>query len=58
MFNPMIGVVAITVQPLSDLELAVLNNVAQTDGDPRGRMFDYEKVKTLFTEAGWHTDAQ
>jgi hypothetical protein len=35
---------------LSDIELAVLNNVAQLDQDPHGRLFDYEKVKELFTE--------
>lgn len=35
---------------LSDLELAVLNNVAQLDQSPYNRNFAYEKVKTLFTE--------
>ena len=33
---------------LDDLELAVLNNAAQLDMDPRGRLFDYDKVKSLF----------
>ena len=44
--------VALVCQELSDIELAVLNNVAQCDFDPHGRLFDYERVKHLFTEAG------
>lgn len=43
-----ISVDMITEQ-LTDLELAVLNNVGQLDMDPRGRVFDYDKVKALFT---------
>lgn len=35
---------------LTNLELAALNIVAQLNEDPRGRLFDYEKVKGLFTE--------
>ena len=42
--------VSITTNQLSDAELAVLNIVAQTDQDPRGRKFDYKLVKGLFTE--------
>lgn len=40
-----------TCKELSDLELTALNNVAQLDLDPYNRIFDYEKVKGLFTEA-------
>lgn len=43
--------VSLICNELSDLELAVLNNIAQLDGDPRNRLFDYEKVEGLFTEA-------
>lgn len=42
--------VSLVCEELTDLELAVLNNVVQLDGNPRGRLFDYEKVKGLFTE--------
>ncbi len=44
------AIVALICKDLSDLELAVLNNVAQTDFNPKGRLFDYERVKHLFTE--------
>lgn len=44
--------VAMYTDQLTDLELAVLNNVAQTDDDPHGRLFDYSKVAGLFSEAG------
>lgn len=44
----MISMVELYTQDLTDLELAVLNNVAQLDQDPRGRLFDYDKVKGLF----------
>jgi hypothetical protein len=46
----MIKTVMLTCDELSDIELAVLNNTAQMDMDPHGRLFDYEKVKGLFTE--------
>jgi hypothetical protein len=49
--NIMRASVAIVCQGLTDLELAVLNNVAQLDGDPRGRLFDYSKVAMLFDQA-------
>ena len=51
MNKAMYAVVALITKDLSDLELAVLNNVAQADFDPKGRLFDYERVKHLFTEA-------
>jgi hypothetical protein len=37
---------------LSNDELLALNLVATLDTDPRNRLFDYEKVSPLFTEAG------
>jgi hypothetical protein len=37
---------------LSDLELVEIDIVAQADQDPRNRLFDYNKVSSLFTEAG------
>lgn len=39
-----------TCKELSDIELAALNTIAQLDLDPHNRLFDYEKVKHLFTE--------
>lgn len=44
--------VAMVTEGLTDLELAVLNNCAQLDMDPRGRLFDYGKVASLFDQAG------
>lgn len=44
--------VALVCKQLTDEELAVLNNVAQLDGDPHGRLFDYAKVAMLFDQAG------
>lgn len=44
--------VKMTCDALTDLELAALNLVAQTDQDPRDRVFDYQQVKGLFTESG------
>lgn len=44
--------VALACRELSNEELAVLNNVAQMDLDPHGRLFDYTKVAALFTENG------
>jgi hypothetical protein len=35
MHSVMYAVVSLATKDLDDLELAVLNNVAQTDGDPR-----------------------
>jgi hypothetical protein len=43
----MYAVVALATQGLSDLELAILNNVAQMDGDPRGKL-GAEKYLHLF----------
>jgi hypothetical protein len=48
----MAAVVAMAVQDLTDEELAVLNLCAQLDQNPHGRIFDYEKVSSLFTENG------
>jgi hypothetical protein len=42
--------VNVATKELTDLELAALNNVAQVNMDPRGRIFDYDDVKHLFTE--------
>lgn len=36
---------------LSNDELLALNLVAALDTDPRNRLFDYEQVRPLFTEA-------
>jgi hypothetical protein len=43
-------IVDMATEELTNLELAVLNNVAQLNLDPRNRLFDYEKVKSLFTQ--------
>lgn len=43
--------VSMSTDELTDLELAVLNNVAQLNMDPRGRVFDYDRVRALFTES-------
>jgi hypothetical protein len=43
---------AAVVQDLTDEELAALNLCAQLDQDPHGRIFDYKKVSSLFTENG------
>lgn len=48
----MVTTVNMATEGLSDIELAVLNNVAQLDSNPHGRTFDYDTVKGLFTEAG------
>lgn len=48
----MYNTVDIATQELTDLELAVLFNVASLDADPHGKVFDYDKVKGLFTEGG------
>jgi hypothetical protein len=52
--------VYLIVKQLSDVELAVLNNIAQTDMDPHDRLFDYETVKSLFVEDGMrmHTETK
>jgi hypothetical protein len=44
--------VAMAVQGLTDEELEVLSSCVQLDQDPHGRIFDYEKVSSLFTENG------
>lgn len=41
--------VAMITNKLTDLELAILNKIAQSDIDPHSRALDYDKVKTLFT---------
>jgi hypothetical protein len=46
-----IASVAMHTNKLTDLELAALNNVVQLDMDPHGRIFDYNKVAGLFSEA-------
>jgi hypothetical protein len=46
-----IASVAMYTNELTDLELAALNNVVQLDMDPHGRIFDYNKVAGLFSEA-------
>ncbi len=46
----MIAAVEMTCDELTDAELAVLNNVAMFDQSPHNRLFDYEKVKSLFTQ--------
>ena len=43
--------VALTCEELSNEELAVLNLTAIQNLDPHGRLFPYEKVRSLFTEA-------
>lgn len=49
--NPIIyNAVKNVTDKLDDFELAVLNNVVQQDMSPIGRVFDYSKVKNLFTE--------
>lgn len=50
MRNIMSATVSIACDELTDLELAVLNNVVQLGGSPHDRIFDYEAVKGLFTE--------
>ncbi len=45
-----IASVALTCEGLSDQELATLNLVGQANWDPHNRVFDYERVKGLFTE--------
>lgn len=47
----MILTASLTCDELTDLELSALNLVAQLGGSPHGRIFDYEKVKSLFTDA-------
>jgi hypothetical protein len=44
----MAAIVDMAVQDLTDEELAALNNCAQLDQNPTGRIFDYEKVSHLF----------
>lgn len=51
MMSIMATVVNMTCDKLTDLELAALNNCVQLDMNPHDRIFDYEKVKSLFTEA-------
>ena len=46
----MAAIVDMATEELTDLELAILNNVAQLGMDPHDRAFDYEEVKSLFTE--------
>ncbi len=46
----MANIVSIACDKLTDKELAVLNIVAMFDQLPHNRLFDYEKVKSLFTQ--------
>lgn len=46
----MAATVSLICDELTDPELAALNLVAQLGGSPYGRVFDYEKVKSLFTD--------
>lgn len=50
----MVAIVNEATEKLTDLELAILNNVAQLDMDPHNRVFDYDydNVQSLFTEKG------
>jgi len=45
----MYGVVAMVLNELTDEELAAFNICAQLDMSPHGRVFDYDKVKSLYT---------
>lgn len=45
------AVVDLACKDLTNEELAVLHLVSITDDSPHGRLFDYNKVKPLFTEA-------
>lgn len=51
MRNIMVTIVSPACDELTDRELAALNMVAQLDGSPHGQVFDYEKVKSFFTDA-------
>lgn len=46
----MTNTVGLICAELTDAELAVLNLTVLMDGDPHGRLFDYDKVKSLFTQ--------
>ncbi len=46
----MVNIVSSTCDELTNAELAVLNIVAMLDQSPHNRLFDYKKVKSLFTE--------
>ena len=46
----MYAIVSLVCDKLSDIELNVLSLVAQFDQDPHDRLFDYDKVVSLFTE--------
>lgn len=48
----MAAIVAMTVDTLTDEQLIALNLCALLDSNPRGRIFDYDAVAPLFTEAG------
>lgn len=52
MNKAMYAAVPLICKDLTDMELAVLNNVARNDFDPQGKLFDYERVERLFTEDG------
>ena len=52
----MTAIVSMVTDSLTDLELAVLNIVAMTDGDPHNRLFDYEEVSSLFTNGKMHAE--
>ncbi len=46
----MYKVVSLVCDELGDMELNVLSLVAQLDQDPHNRLFNYDKVESLFTE--------
>ncbi len=46
----MYAIVSLACDELSDVELNVLCLVTQLDQDPHNRLFDYNTVKSLFTE--------
>lgn len=49
--NAMFQIVAVATADLTDAELAGINQIVQTHGDPR-RTPSYAKVRDLFTESG------
>ncbi len=49
--NAMLQIVAVATADLTDAELAGINQIVQTCGDPR-RLPSYAQVCDLFTESG------
>lgn len=50
MNNYLVAVIKMLCDDLTDLELATLNTVLQLEENPHDRVFDYEKVASIFTE--------